>query len=62
MKKEKERHEVAMAALACIRCTCGWESKIEKLRSASGSWKSDEDLCIESGQAFERHKKSKGDS
>lgn len=59
MKKEKEKHEVVMAALACIRCSCGWESKIEFLRDLSGRWKTDEDLCIESGQAFENHKKSK---
>lgn len=56
MKKEpeKEKHEVEMAALACIRCTCGWFNKITRLKG-----KTDEDLAIESGQAFTAHKKKK---
>ncbi len=51
MKKKKGQHVVMAAALAYIRCSCGWENKIEKLKG-----KTDEDLSLESGMAFTRHK------
>lgn len=57
MKQEpaREKHEVEMAALANIRCVCGWYNKIEKLKG-----KTDEDLYLESQNAFLAHKKRKG--
>ncbi len=51
MESRRVIHEAAAAALAYIRCSCGWEHRIEKLRG-----KSDEDLAIECGLAFDRHK------
>lgn len=53
-KSSPDEHEVAMAALACIRCTCGWQFKIENLKL-----KTDSDLALECGLEFTKHKKSK---
>ena len=47
-------HEVAAAALAYIRCSCGWEHRIERLRG-----KTDEDLAIECGLVFDEHKEKR---
>lgn len=56
-KKESwEEHQVEMAALACIRCSCGWVHQIENLKG-----KSDSDLALECGLQFTRHKKDKED-
>lgn len=52
---KKEDHQVVSAALAYIRCSCGWEHRIDVLRK-----KSDEDLALESGAAFVAHKDGKG--
>lgn len=50
----RDKHEVEMAALACIRCSCGWQHKIDMLKG-----KTDSDLALECGLAFTRHKKAK---
>lgn len=47
---EPKDHQVTMAALAYIRCQCGWFFKNEKLRH-----KTDEDLALECGMEFTRH-------
>lgn len=49
-----QRHDYDSVALVYVRCLCGWEHRIEVLKG-----KTDEDLAIETGQAFEGHKKSK---
>lgn len=48
----RRKHDVADngVALAYIRCTCGWENRIEYLKG-----KTDEDLARETGQAFIEH-------
>lgn len=53
-KEPEDTHEVEAAALAYIRCSCGWVNRIELLRG-----KSDEDLALESGAAFVAHKDKK---
>lgn len=53
MKKEKQKHEVAMAALARIRCVCGWTYAIDNLKN-----KTDADLALQCGLEFTRHKKA----
>ena len=52
--EKRDEHVIVMAALAAVRCRCGWHHRIEALRN-----KSDEDLVIESMGAFEKHKKRK---
>lgn len=54
-KNSPEKHQVEMAALACIRCSCGWNYRVEVLRG-----KTDSDLALECGLEFTRHQKSKG--
>lgn len=50
----KQEHEIVSVALAYARCSCGWVHRQETLRG-----KTDEDLAIETGQAFVEHKKAK---
>lgn len=54
--KEQERgaHVIVMAALAAVRCRCGWHHRVEHLRG-----KSDEDLMSETIAAFDKHRKRK---
>lgn len=52
-KESPKEHQVAMAALARIRCTCGWVFENHFLRG-----KTDEDLALECGSEFIRHKES----
>jgi hypothetical protein len=49
-------HEIEKIALAYVKCVCGWSYRIEALRG-----KTDEDLSIECGRSFEKHKKSAKD-
>ncbi len=51
MGPKRLKHEVAGAALAYIRCICGWEWRNEILKG-----KTDEGLALEAGQAFIEHK------
>jgi hypothetical protein len=44
-------HELASIALAYARCKCGWFHRAENLKGET-----DEDLAIETGYAFERHR------
>lgn len=53
-EKYRDAHVIVMAALAYIRCECGWQFKLEHLRG-----KTDEDLMIETMGTFEKHKKRK---
>jgi hypothetical protein len=51
---KRRKHEIVAAALAYARCSCGWE-----YRNFGGTkGKSDEDLAIETGQAFVDHQTS----
>ena len=49
-------HEIESIALAYVRCACGWEHRLEKLKG-----KTDEDLSIITGGAFEKHKREAKD-
>jgi hypothetical protein len=51
-----QTHGIVAIALAYVRCVCGWEFRPKKLKG-----KSDEDLTLEVGGEFEKHKKSAPD-
>lgn len=49
-KQVNDDHILAAIALAYARCKCGWSYRIENLKG-----KTDEDLAIETGSAFNNH-------
>ena len=52
--KKKQSHDVVSIALAYARCECGWEYR----RSRSMKGLSDEELALETGLEFTRHKQA----
>lgn len=56
--KKKEEHQVVSVALAYIRCSCGWENRLEMLIDpVTRRRKSDEDLALETGMALVEHQR-----
>lgn len=53
--EERGDHVIVMAALAAIRCRCGWHHQIEMLKG-----KTDEDLVNECLEEFQKHREKKG--
>ena len=51
-RKKINKHELESIALAYCRCSCKWEFRLEKIKD-----KTDEELAIETGYAWEEHKK-----
>lgn len=49
-------HEIERIALAYVKCVCGWHFRLEELRG-----KTDEDLALETGGRFEKHKRNAKD-
>ena len=52
--KKKQTHDIVAIALAYARCECGWQWK--KQTSMKGL--TDEELALETGLEFTRHKNS----
>lgn len=52
--EDRGDHVVVMAAIAYIRCRCGWEHRLQYLKGFT-----DEDLTFQTIAAFQKHSERK---